>query len=338
MKTAFFPGKFHPPHIGHIQTILNCIGDYSKIIVGVSEDIPKDNVVATPNEILCMLNDFFKSFDSVEICKIEGTLVESSDISYLPEFDVLLSGNERVIEWANNIGIKNRFVERSCNYLCSGTEIRKIMHDEDSYGVSLNFWMSKKKYPNYPNIMKRRLIDTNVVVEKLTNEKSITDIGCGEGSILLSLREFTELQTFEAYDLSEGLLHILIDKWGNYPGLFTYEKNLIDINRSITTDVSLALGSFPYIFNDNDLLKILSMIKSDVFIVRAPCTLNDKDEIINKFSVELGENYSAIYRTVSNYENLLSKYFFVHEVSRAYTDDIESIYGTKHYFFICRRR
>jgi hypothetical protein len=47
-EVAFFPGKFHPPHIGHIQTVLNILPKYRKIIIGVSEDMPKDVTITNP--------------------------------------------------------------------------------------------------------------------------------------------------------------------------------------------------------------------------------------------------------------------------------------------------
>ena len=46
MSTAFFPGKFHPPHIGHVQTILDILPDYDKVIIGVTERAPVDNPTA----------------------------------------------------------------------------------------------------------------------------------------------------------------------------------------------------------------------------------------------------------------------------------------------------
>lgn len=40
--TAFFPGKFHPPHLGHAKTILKLITSYDKVVIGISEDVPED--------------------------------------------------------------------------------------------------------------------------------------------------------------------------------------------------------------------------------------------------------------------------------------------------------
>lgn len=124
-QVAFFPGKFHPPHIGHILTILKIIPKYKKVIIGVSEDKPQ-NAIVEPNDIILMLKDFFISFKNVEICKITGKLTEKENTNDLPEFDILLSGNPEVLDWAKKNNIENSLIERSAGTICS-TEIRKIV-------------------------------------------------------------------------------------------------------------------------------------------------------------------------------------------------------------------
>lgn len=203
--------------------------------------------------------------------------------------------------------------------------------------VALDFWKKRKNYPNYPNTLQRRFIDTNFVVDKLVGTSSVLDIGCGEGSMLLSLREFTEIGLFYGYDVSPSLIEKLLARWGNAPGLKAKVVDLVGLEKLPKTDVTLALGSFPYIFNNEHLRKILGNIKSNLLIVRAPCTLDKEDEVINKFSEDLGADYAAVYRTIDNYMSILSEHFIVSEVSRAYPDEIESKYGTKHFFFVCKK-
>lgn len=121
------------------------------------------------------------------------------------------------------------------------------------------------------------------------------------------------------------------------PGLETKVVNLISLKKLPMTDVTLSLGVFPYIFDNNDLHRILGNIESDLLIVRVPCTFNKEDEIINKFSDDLGENYASIYRTIDNYVSILSDHFVVSEISRAWPDEIESRYGTKQFYFVGRK-
>jgi len=122
---AFFPGKFHPPHIGHIQTILNILPKYRKVIIGVTEDKPSDKTVTNSDDIISALKSFFKTFNNVEVCKIIEVLTDKKSANGLPDFDVLLSGNEKVLSWANKFDIKSEYISRSEGTLFSGTEIRK---------------------------------------------------------------------------------------------------------------------------------------------------------------------------------------------------------------------
>ena len=122
---AFFPGKFHPPHIGHIQTILNILPKYRKVIIAVSEDTPSNKIVTDPSSIVPALQALFAAFDNVEVCTIKGVLSTKENTEGLPEFDILLSGNELVLAWAKKMNIRSGYIPRSEGALFSGTEIRE---------------------------------------------------------------------------------------------------------------------------------------------------------------------------------------------------------------------
>jgi cytidyltransferase-like protein len=128
-KVAFFPGKFHPPHLGHIQTINKIAADYRKVIVGVTGHTP-ESAVTTPEQIYRLLEAFFKNTEDIEVVFLEGTLVEKKNTDDLPDFDVLLSGNYDVIKWAKDHNLVAEFIDRSEGFLCSGTELRAILNEE----------------------------------------------------------------------------------------------------------------------------------------------------------------------------------------------------------------
>lgn len=133
-KIGFFPGKFHPPHVGHILTMLKILPKYKKLIIGVTEDIPNKKVINISG-IISTLNLFFSEFDNVEIIPIKGVLIERETLVGLPKFDVLLSGNDDVLVWAKNRGVEGRYVSRSEGFLCSGTEIRdSLCNNAISFG------------------------------------------------------------------------------------------------------------------------------------------------------------------------------------------------------------
>ncbi|SFC14165.1 cytidyltransferase-like domain-containing protein [Marinospirillum celere] len=129
LKVGFFPGKFHPPHMGHVQTILNLLKQYKKIIIGISQDIPEKNMMTTPKEVMQTLKELFRGNEKIDIVMLDGVLVEKNDLNGLPYFDVLLSGNPDVLKWCEKMGVDSDFVSRSHGDL-SSTLIRSDIYDE----------------------------------------------------------------------------------------------------------------------------------------------------------------------------------------------------------------
>jgi len=143
-KIAFFPGKFQPPHIGHVITMSKIKHDYKKVLIGITEDEPR---VMTPEEVA---NVFKKIFPEFDYTIIPGRLTEycKTDIaeSHIPEFDVLLTGNDDVINWAKNLRIPTKKIERAKGHMFSGTEIRKAMLDNKlSDGMEIRIRCTDKR-------------------------------------------------------------------------------------------------------------------------------------------------------------------------------------------------
>jgi SAM-dependent methyltransferase len=207
-----------------------------------------------------------------------------------------------------------------------------------SYSVAKIFWRDLKHYPSYPNVKERRLIDVNFIVSNSSGSTSVIDLGCGDGYLLIALREFTGITEFYGYDISEKLLQQLTYRWGKTKGLNVDICDFVDVVEFPKTDLTVSMGMFPYIFNINDLESIINAVTSDTFIVRVPCTGQEEDEYIDTYSKDLDAHYSSIYRTKENYLNTLKKFYREVSVERSYSDDIESKYGTKHYYFTCKRR
>jgi len=125
MSTAFFPGKFQPVHLGHILTIMSLYEKYDKIIVGITEDIPE---VMPQIERKKTFERIFKHLPKFEIVLIKGTIENSTSPDNLPDFDVCLTGNPKVIEKLNKYGLKTKLVKRSEGVGYSGTEIRTLIN------------------------------------------------------------------------------------------------------------------------------------------------------------------------------------------------------------------
>ena len=197
------------------------------------------------------------------------------------------------------------------------------------------FWVDQDFYPNYPFIKERRKHELDVLLKNIpADAKSLLDLGCGNGSTTILLRELTYIQNFFCYDISPSMLSkIGSDRDSKvYPVAFDVNTDTLVFPY---TDVSICMNMFPYVFSDERLDMIIESIKSDIFIVRITCDTERLE--INNFSEVLGKDYSAIYRTVSDYNDALSKHFKEVEITRAFPDEIESKYNSKQYFFICKR-
>ena len=210
---------------------------------------------------------------------------------------------------------------------------------ESYYKTAQNFWEERRVYPQFPSMLRRRFIDLTFVLNYAANTSSILDLGCGDGYLLFLLRELTQIKDFYAYDMSTDLMNELNRKWFRDGGKCLYNKTTNFIEEEIfpQTELTVCFGSFPFIFEVKDLESVLEKINSPKLLVRSPCSVDGDSVLINKFSEELCAEYSAIYRTPGQYFSILSEYFEVEEMVRSYPDDIESKYGTKHFFFMCKK-
>lgn len=116
----YFPGKFQPPHIGHVMTICKLMND-NHIIIGISEGPPR---VMKREEVKKIFEIIFGS--KVNYHFIDGVLTDHKNLESLPNFDVLVSGNDEVLQWGLKLGLTVKKVSRSECIGASGTEIRSI--------------------------------------------------------------------------------------------------------------------------------------------------------------------------------------------------------------------
>lgn len=197
------------------------------------------------------------------------------------------------------------------------------------------FWVGQDFYPNYPFIKERRKHELNMLLKHIPgNAKTLLDLGCGNGSTTIMLRELTYIEKYFCYDISPSMLSKIGPDRDSQVHLFTFDVNT-DVLDFPAADVSICMNMFPYVFSDERLDEIIKSIKSDIFIVRITC--NRERLEINNFSKDLGRDYSAIYRTVEEYGDVLNKYFTEVEISRSFPNEIESKFNSKQYFFICKR-
>jgi nicotinamide mononucleotide adenylyltransferase len=122
MKVLFL-GKFQPPHLGHIQTIKKIAKDYSKVTVGITKGTPKVLKYENVKEIFV---NIFDSTNNINVELIDGTIEdETSNLDKL-DFDIILSGNHKVIELLKAKGYLTKFYERSQGIGYSSSELRSL--------------------------------------------------------------------------------------------------------------------------------------------------------------------------------------------------------------------
>jgi len=122
---VYFPGKFQPPHIGHIITISKIIKQYKNVIIGITCDDPR---IVDPNEVKEIFQEIFWNAH-IEYHVLEGTLTKGE--GKLPNFDLLLSGNRAVLDWGLKNGYAVKEVSRSEGIGQSGREIRRLLNDKN---------------------------------------------------------------------------------------------------------------------------------------------------------------------------------------------------------------
>jgi SAM-dependent methyltransferase len=201
--------------------------------------------------------------------------------------------------------------------------------------VAKNFWESTNFYPNYPFVKERRKCEIDYLLSNIPHEtQSLLDIGCGNGSTVILLRELTYIKDYYCFDISKDMLATIGPNRDSNLHLITWDANTNAI-KFPKTDVTISMNMLVYVFDDAKFEEIVKAVQSDTFIVRLSCDTEKK--LINTHSADLGKDYSACYRTVEHCTEVFQKYYKEVTVSRAFSDEIESKYGNKQMFFLCKR-
>jgi len=123
---VFFPGKFQPPHIGHVITISKLLKKY-EVIIGISPDSPR---VMTQKDVVKTFKKIFGDRVDYFIFSKILTNMTKGDVACLPKFDILISaGNDAVLSWGKKMGLKTKNIPRAKCIGASGSELRRLMNE-----------------------------------------------------------------------------------------------------------------------------------------------------------------------------------------------------------------
>ena len=128
-SVAFFPGKFQPVHMGHVTSLMKIFNDYDKIIIGITSDPPNVLSLNARKEIF---ESVLSRFNKFEYVFFDTALIDIKDKTILPQFDVCVTGNQKVVDYMKKNNFKTRLLSRSEGVGYSGTEIRSISKNTNS--------------------------------------------------------------------------------------------------------------------------------------------------------------------------------------------------------------
>lgn len=133
--TALFVGRFQPPHVGHILTLMRIYPVYDKIIIVVTSYTweGKKPQIIKPRDAAEILRKVFKYLPKYNVIQSPKSFLKRTRFDDLPPFDVVVCGDVGVIHHMEKLGIKNRHISRStiCGMDISGTILRKALNEQN---------------------------------------------------------------------------------------------------------------------------------------------------------------------------------------------------------------
>ena len=131
---AVFSGRFQPPHIGHILTLMRLHDKYDKIIIAVTQFTywgEKPHIIP-PETAAEILTEIFKHVPKYEVVLTDEGFPIRTTFDDLPPFDVAVTGNEMTVNHLRSLGIRVDFVPRSDigEFEISGTILRSALLGE----------------------------------------------------------------------------------------------------------------------------------------------------------------------------------------------------------------
>src|SRR5690606_4555529 len=107
---AIFLGKFQLPHLGHVRTILKLAREFESVIDGITMGEPK---AIEYQEVKDIFQEIFLSCPNISVELISGTIEgQTSSIENL-KFDIVVSGNQKVLDILKRKGHKVKFQPRT---------------------------------------------------------------------------------------------------------------------------------------------------------------------------------------------------------------------------------
>jgi nicotinamide mononucleotide adenylyltransferase len=112
---ALFPCKLDPPHLGHVITLLNIKDDYEKIIIDILDH--GEERLISPKEAISTIDQVLKHFPGkFEYRTHRQSYTLPCKFKDLPNFDVVVSGNQVLLDNMHRHGYATRHTKRTPVY------------------------------------------------------------------------------------------------------------------------------------------------------------------------------------------------------------------------------
>lgn len=317
MVRVFCPGVFDVFHVGHLQYIKRAseAGDY--LIVGVHDDrevkrckgiepvIPLAERMTIIEHLRCV--DEVISYISI----FQGPLLKALRI------DVLAVGEEYghndrfpmqvdTLKYCQQNGIRIVHIPRTPHV--SSTQIRARLKD---------FWRARASrldalpagvtvlgsfQGNQRKIAEETAREIRLVLDAVNtpHEKTLLDLGCGDGRLLAELSK--EFASSIGVDFAGELLQIARQRVSNNAKpVELVESDVVEFQTDREVDVILLSGLLPCV-DDEQVAQIARNLTRHVrpgvqLFLRTSIGIDRRIDVVNQFSEELGSYYTAYYRT-----------------------------------------
>lgn len=319
MTRVFAPGVFDVFHIGHLNYLLSASREGDELVVAVQEDRAverqKHIELVTPlPERVALIEQLHFVKEVVSYSSIfQGPLLAALSI------DVFACGEEygsdprypeqlKTLDYCVRAGIRIARIPRTARV--SSTAVRSRLK---------SFWASRAaKEADLPagvttlgsfggdqELVRQQTAREAALIEETAlqyNSHSLIDLGCGDGRHLMELAHGFERIT--GVDFAEELVAIARRKLAQVaPHAMLHVVDVTDFMTKDLFDIVLLSGITPYL-DDVQLERMLFNVnrythQDSQVLMRASISTDKRINLINYFSAELGETYTAYYRTES---------------------------------------
>lgn len=319
MTRVLAPGVFDVFHIGHLNYLMAARAHGDQLIVAVQEDRAVER-----QKHVNLVTPLAERIALIEQLKFVDEVVSYADVFQGPllaalGIDVFACGEEygndprypeqqRTLDYCNSSGIEVARIARTAHV--SSTAVRSRLH---------SFWASRAaKARDLPagvttlgsfqgdqeKVREQTARESALIIEAASrvNAQSLLDLGCGDGRHLAETAK--HFACVVGVDYADELIELARCRLAEIaPHVQLHVADVTEFDPQDTFDIVLLSGVTPCL-DDVQLERLFGTIGrlshgASQLLIRTSISLGKRIDLINFFSVELGEPYTAYYRTAN---------------------------------------